>query len=93
MCSWHQSAYRICHFEIPYLSILPELVSAALYFRPMALVRRIWRESGPRGFYAGYSAALSKHVIGFACFLGTYELCRDYFTKPGHHKDEIGNAF
>ena len=39
----------------------------------------------------GYSAALSKHFVGFACFLGTYELCRDFFTKPGHSKDESGH--
>ncbi len=59
----------------------------------MTLAKRIWRESGLKGFYKGYVAALCKHTVGFSCFLGTYELCRESFTDPGHAKDEAGRAF
>ena len=46
----------------------------------MAAVRSIMAESGPRGFYSGFSGLIARDLPYRAMQLPLYEVCRDAYT-------------
>ena len=46
----------------------------------MAAMKSIWADSGPRGFYAGFSGLIARDLPYRAMQLPLYEVCRDAYT-------------
>ncbi|XP_029458628.1 mitochondrial ornithine transporter 1 [Rhinatrema bivittatum] len=55
-----------------------------------SVVKSIFQNEGPLGFYHGLSSTLLREVPGYFFFFGGYELGRSFFTSGGKSKDELG---
>uniref|UniRef100_A0A182MFD3 Mitochondrial ornithine transporter n=1 Tax=Anopheles culicifacies TaxID=139723 RepID=A0A182MFD3_9DIPT len=55
-----------------------------------ALVSQILRTEGIPGMFRGLTSTFAREMPGYFFFFGGYEQTREFFTRPGQSKDEIG---
>ncbi|XP_058126827.1 mitochondrial ornithine transporter 1 [Anopheles ziemanni] len=55
-----------------------------------ALVSQILRTEGIPGMFRGLTSTFAREMPGYFFFFGGYEMTREFYTKPGQTKDDIG---
>uniref|UniRef100_A0A182RMX5 Mitochondrial ornithine transporter n=1 Tax=Anopheles funestus TaxID=62324 RepID=A0A182RMX5_ANOFN len=55
-----------------------------------ALASQILRTEGIAGMFRGLTSTFAREMPGYFFFFGGYEHTREFFTRPGQSKDDIG---
>ncbi|XP_053659020.1 mitochondrial ornithine transporter 1 [Anopheles marshallii] len=55
-----------------------------------ALASQILRTEGIPGMFRGLTSTFAREMPGYFFFFGGYEATREFFTRPGQTKDDIG---
>lgn len=85
------SSFTLCPTELIKckLQALHEMKQAKR-ISPYQLTKQIIQNEGIKGMFRGLTPTFFREMPGYFFFFGGYEFTRDFLSKPGQSKDDIG---